>query len=183
MADNRPVLINLFLRERRREKRLVYTFTAALSAVIFLGSLAGLYYYALAKQDQEVRRQDELRAKNQEIGAASANASSSEVLPEQLAKKFQQVGEIEEQSPSYINLIAELEKYMPRGLWVEGIAIEDQQLTCKGFVEDYDELVQLTAGLRTSPVIKNVWLAFTESQSGGNEIEFQLSAEWSRVQK
>lgn len=184
MAEYRPVLINLLPADRQRGKRTMPAVLTALGVAVVLGGLGGAYFHELSEYDREVKRHAVLRARSMETTAASQVAAGRDrILPEQLNRKMEQVRKIEEQSPSFINIIGELEKCMPGGLILESINIEAKQLSCKVIVRDYDELVEFTTALRDSPLIREVCVASSELKRGSNEIEFRLTVEWSAVPK
>lgn len=183
MFYGKPILINLLAKDQAQKKvAVIYKSLVCIASLIFLGILVGLYLGELSLQKQELQRQITLQVKNQELDSRSIVTAPLEVLPEQLERKSERVRKIEALSASFIELIGETEKFMPKGLILTAVIIEGKKLTYKGIVNNYDDLVQFTAGFRTSPYITNIYLASTDLQNN-NEIAFEISAEWRTVKK
>lgn len=172
------VYINLIERDTSREKTRRALAACILIYVAFFAALAGFYYHALLDYGSAQKLNAQLQSKAQTLQKEGAVSADQKLLPSDLTKKETSVKQVEAKKDSYVDVLGEIENAMPARMIMTDIIFEEKKITLKGYTDEYAGVAELLAGLRKSPVFKNVALASSKLDEKSREIEFSISMEW-----
>lgn len=183
MKNPNTVYINLIERDTRREKARNALIACLLIYTAFFAVLAGFYYTAQLQLAATQNINAQLQARTHSLQKEGAVPADQKLLPADLAKKETTVKQVEAKKDSYVDVLGEVENAMPAKMIMIAITFEDKKITLKGYTNDYTGVAELLAGLRQSPVFKNVMLASSKLDDKSKEIEFSISMEWKAGRK
>jgi len=172
------VYINLIARDTSREKARRALAACILIYVAFFAALAGFYYHALLDYGSAQKLNAQLQSKAQALQKEGTAPVDQKLLPSDLTKKETSVKQVEAKKDSYVDVLGEIENAMPARMLMTDITFEEKKITLKGYTDEYAGVAELLAGLRKSPVFKNVALASSKLDEKSQEIEFSISMEW-----
>mgnify|MGYP000847426245 CR=1 FL=1 len=178
MKPGNTVYINLIERDTSREKARAALAFCILIYVAFFATLAGFYYNALLDYGSAKRLNAQLQSKAQALQKEGTVPVDQKLLPSDLTKKETSVKQVEAKKDSYVDVLGEIENAMPAQMLMTDITFEEKKITLKGYTDEYTGVAELLAGLRKSPVFKNVALASSKLDEKSQEIEFSISMEW-----
>lgn len=177
MQDLVQININLLEREDVNNLRLLYWGLMFMMMAIF-GGLTGFSYMSLSKEfNYQQAVNADLKSEFKKYDNEMLVLKPILEMKKEIARKSQEVIEIEKEQLSYRDVIAEIDKVVPPKVLIVGVDIKALKVVMTGFSPDHSQVARLLEGLKGSFMFKNVTVLASKMDEKINEAKFTMEIE------